>query len=617
MGQNIRILPETLCNQIAAGEVVERPASVVKELLENSLDAGATEIRIEVERGGKRLLRIIDDGTGMNRDDAFLSLERHATSKIHSEADLFRLGTLGFRGEALPSIASVSRLTLRTRSEQSDEGWEIYAEGGTVKRAGAVGIPSGTSIEVRDLFFNTPARRKFLRRDETEMGHIGDVVTKLALAHPEVQFRLVHNGRSILDVYRQASLIDRIASLLGRPVLKDLLAVEKDGPEEMALSGFVSEPSANRSGTGSIYTFINGRFIRDRVVQHALMDGYRNLLVKGRYPVAVLFLAIDPAMVDVNVHPTKHEVRFRDQRQVHDFIAASVRDTLRPSNWLPTSGPPSGGDILTPEEGPVGPPSSAPPSTIPFGQRVEHAATIARRGVQEALQGYARSSAGETLAGFSPRPKVAPGPFWMPKPAGEPQEGGFFSSLEIIGQYTRSYIVCQDGADLILIDQHAAHERIGFEKLRSEYRRGRIERQALMFPAVLELDFKEAALLEEYHEELAQLGFEIEPFGGKTFALKAIPQILGDAKAEQLIRDVAGEMATVGKSGLAEEALEDVLILMACHSVIRANQTLSMEQIHALMAELDKVDFKAHCPHGRPVMKRLALSEIERMFKRA
>ncbi|WP_298036952.1 DNA mismatch repair endonuclease MutL [uncultured Desulfuromonas sp.] len=605
----ISILPETLCNQIAAGEVVERPASVVKELVENSLDAGSKDIRIEVEKGGKRLLRVTDDGEGMGKDDAFLCLERHATSKITSSEDLFQLRTLGFRGEALPSIASVSRFTLRTRSAEAQEGWEIYAEGGIVRRAEAAGLPGGTVMEVRDLFFNTPARRKFLRREETELGHIGDVVTKLALAHPEVQFRLVHNGRAILEAYRQGSLEERVGALLGRPLLKDLLAIEMDDGDGLKLTGLVSQPAVTRSTTGYIYTFINGRYVRDRVVQHAVLGGYRHLLMKGRYPVAVLFLEIDPEMVDVNVHPTKHEVRFREQGRVHDFLASSVRQTLSPSEWLshadeaPTPETISAASIR--EGGSAGAVPDRP------AQSPVAAPQVALTGVREALTSYAGGAPAVPGSSSAPprRFENAPEPLMI-------ATGGFFSSLELIGQYRSSYILCQDGEDLILVDQHAAHERIGFERLCAQFRQGTVECQALLFPTVIEVDFREAALLKEQLGELERLGFELEPFGGKSFALKAVPRLLRDAEAEQLVLDVAAEIASVGKSGLAEEALDKVLMLMACHGVIRANQGLAPAEMLALLRDLDGVDFKAHCPHGRPVMSRLAGVEVERMFKR-
>lgn len=636
MSQKIQILPERLCNQIAAGEVVERPASVVKELLENSLDSGATEICVEVEKGGKRLIRIIDDGCGMGKDDAFLALERHATSKIRNEQDLFDLHTLGFRGEALPSIASVSRFTLRSREESGDEGWEIYAEGGTVRRAGALGLPCGTTIEVRDLFFNTPARRKFLRRDETEMGHVADIVTKLALAHPEVQFRLVHNGRALLELYRQAGLRERVAAVLGRPLLADMVTVEAGDEGGLSLTGLASQPAVTRSSTGSIYTFINGRFIRDRVVQHAILEGYRHLLVKGRYPVVVVFLEMDPEQVDVNVHPAKHEVRFRDQSRVHDFIAATVREALRPARWLEEqqdSTEEASGQVPAQVPGVV----AAPSSRLVVSPENRSSSESFRHGVREALEAFGRSDRmaedpSPSLPLRQPAQGTAPGrpaalkhqgegtsprgPFAFPAMARQEEAGGMFSSMVLIGQYHDSYILCQDGADLVLVDQHAAHERIGFESLRRQFYSEGIERQSLLFPQVIEVDFQQSALLKEHLDELEKLGFEVEPFGGKAFALKAVPRLLSDADAEALILDVASEVGQVGKSGLVQEALDDVLIRMACHGVIRANRRLARPEIEALLRNLDRVDFKGHCPHGRPVVKRISLTEVERMFKR-
>lgn len=612
MKQKIQILPENLCNKIAAGEVVERPASVVKELLENSLDADASEIRVEVENGGRKLIKVIDNGRGMDRDDIFLCLERHATSKIRSDEDLFRLHSFGFRGEALPSIAAVSRLTLASRSAETDAGWEIYAEGGSVKRAGEVGIPCGTTVEVRDLFFNTPARRKFLRQEETELGHIGDVVTKLALAQPAVRFSLVHRGRTLIDLYRHGSLAERVADLLGRPLLKEMLPLAVPGPGGMKLEGLISQPAHNRATTGTMYTFINGRYIRDRVVQHALLEGYRHLLVKGRYPALVLFLEIDPAQVDVNVHPTKHEVRFHDQKTVHNFIVAALQQTLRPSGWL------AGTDVES--AGPVGRSSSSPDmvrgESAAAAARAENPSETRRQEVREALLGYARHPAEPFRPGVSGGARPADTPFVLPEPPIAETAGGFFSSLLVIGQYRRSFIVCQDGDDLVLIDQHAAHERIGFERLRAEFRKGRVERQALLFPAMLEFEFREAAQLNGHLGELEQLGFELEPFGGRTFALKAIPRLLGDGRAEQLVRDVAAELVALGNSGLVEAAVDEILLLMACHGMVRANQALTAAEINALLHDLDRVDFSAHCPHGRPVLKRLPLAEVERMFRR-
>jgi DNA mismatch repair protein MutL len=610
MKQKIRILSENLCNKIAAGEVVERPASVVKELLENSLDAGASEIRVEVESGGRKLIKVVDNGHGMDRDDVFLCLERHATSKICSDEDLFRLHSFGFRGEALPSIAAVSRLTLASRSAETDVGWEIYAEGGSVKRAGAVGIPCGTTVEVRDLFFNTPARRKFLRQEETELGHIGDVVTKLALAQPAVRFTLVHRGRTLIDLYRHNSLAERVAELLGRPLLKEMLPLTVAGPDEMKLEGLISQPAVNRATTGAMYTFINGRYIRDRVVQHGLLEGYRHLLVKGRYPALVLFLEIDPALVDVNVHPTKHEVRFRDQKIVHDFIVSALQQTLRSSSWLTVADPTGAASR-----------SSAPPESSSGAAAgpvavTEDPAEVRRQEVREALLGYGRSHPEPFRPVARDGARPAETPFVLPESETAEAAVGFFSSLRVIGQYRRSFIVCQDGDDLVLLDQHAAHERIGFERLRAEFHQGRVERQALLFPSMLEFEFREAAQLAEHLEDLERLGFELEPFGGRTFALKAVPRLLGDVQAEQLVRDVAAELVSLGHSGLVEAAVDEILILMACHGMIRANQSLTDGEIKALLRDLDRVDFSAHCPHGRPVLKRLTLAEVERMFRR-
>ncbi len=599
MKEQIRILPEQLCNQIAAGEVVERPASVVKELLENALDAQARKILVEIEAGGKRLIRVTDNGFGMNREDAFLCMERHATSKLRNEADLFHLQTLGFRGEALPSIAAICRLRLRTRTAEALEGWEIQAEGGVIRHAGATGMPVGTLIEVRNLFFNTPARRKFLRKDETEAGHISDMITKLALACPQVQFQLLHNGRLQIDLNPQKTLAERVAGLLGRSILKDLLPVEGCSGG-MRLHGLVSQPSLNRAATGSQYTFINGRYIRDRLVQHAVRDGYRHLLPKGRHPVVVLFLEMAPEQVDVNVHPTKHEVRFRDQSAVHDFIVETLQSTLR------TSGP-GAGQSLSPEVFQTVSDEKQPPSSVIPAEGDSSEPDQSNR-IGEGVSPYraARPQNQGQGAETESLPIIDSGPV--------PQ--GYYANLKIIGQFHDSYILCQEQQDLILIDQHAAHERIGFEKLRTQYENHGIERQGLLFPLVLDFDHREAASLEEHAEGLQRFGFELERFGGNTFVLKGVPRILAEAEAEKLLRDVVAELVTLGSSSLLEERIEQLLVLMACHRVIRANQQLSRTEIDYLLKELDAVDFGSHCPHGRPVEQRLSLSEIERMFKR-
>ena len=619
METKIHVLPEALCNKIAAGEVVERPSSVVKELLENSLDAGASDILIELEAGGKRLIRISDNGCGMNRQDAFLSFERHATSKIRTDADLFALTTLGFRGEALASIASVSRLRLTTSDNDAGLGQQIYAEGGKIKTAAEIGFPQGTTIEVRNLFFNLPARKKFLRKEQTELGHAADVVTKQALANPAVSFRLKHNNRVMLDLRREKGVRERVAALLGRSLLSDLLTVETRSDETLQVTGLISQPQLTRAAASHIYTFINGRYIRDRVVQHAVMAGYRHLLMKGRYPIVVLFLQIDPALVDINVHPTKHEVRFREQSQVHDFIVESLRQTLRPAGWLESQA-----DTL-----PTAKPESYPLSSQTQSSDPETGAAVADEAIRETLQQYQPPMENFTPnrtvnSPITPPPPFPPADSNLSRQSGVgtqytlpgSESAGFFSRLKILGQYHQSYILCQDGSDLILIDQHAAHERVGFEKLRHAYTAGKIPGQTLLFPEVLELDFNSATALTENLQELELLGFEIAPFGGKSFALKTIPQLLVGENVSGLVVDIALELERIGKTAQLRESIDEVLILMACHSVIRANQALSTAEIVALFQELDRIDFKANCPHGRPVLQRMTLTEIERLFRR-
>ncbi|MBD1399185.1 DNA mismatch repair endonuclease MutL [Pelovirga terrestris] len=611
---SIQILPEELCNKIAAGEVVERPSSVVKELLENALDAGATEIVIELGGGGKTLIRITDNGCGMNHQDALLCFERHATSKIRKDDDLFALSTLGFRGEALASIASVSRMRLKTCNSLDGLGQHIQIEGGRIKKVERLGLPVGTIVEVKNLFFNLPARKKFLRKDQTELGHAADVVSKLALARPDVSFRLLHQDRLMLDLRHEKALPERLAALLGRSLLRDMLPVDQAMDETLRLSGLISRPDLNRSATSHIYTFINGRYIRDRVVQHAIMEGYRHLLMKGRYPVVALFLTLDPALVDVNVHPTKHEVRFREQGVVHDFIATTLQQVLKPSSWISQSQsnhPPS---VTSPVSSASGHQVQYPPMTDNLD--------VAKPSVREEPRSFS----------FNHGPVPPPDPVIHRSTVEGPQPGSanqmhqeelraangnvFFSHLQILGQYHQTYILCQDQDDLVLIDQHAAHERIGFERLKKAYQEGGVQRQQLLFPEVFELDYKSAAALGEHLEELERLGFEVEPFGGKSFAVKALPALLAAAPIVKLVTDVALELERIGREGRLAESLDDVLIMMACHRVIRANQALSHQEIKALLVDLDRIDFRGHCPHGRPVLARMSLYEIERLFRR-
>lgn len=597
MSSRIQILPENLANQIAAGEVVERPASVVKELVENSIDALATEIFIDIEQGGKGLVRVIDNGQGMKKDDAFLSLERHATSKVKCAEDLFALHTMGFRGEALPAIASVSRLRLITRAVDDDTGWQIYAEGGTIRQADAAGVAPGTVVEVRNLFFNTPGRRKFLRKEETEFGHIADVISRLALSRPDIHFRLSHNGRNYLEAYRHNHLEERAAALLGRTLAAGLLAVEADSGNGEMLVGLLGSPGTSRSTTGQVYTYVNGRFVRDRVVQHAIIEAYRSLLEKRRYPIAVLFLDMPPEMVDVNVHPTKHEVRFRNQQQVHDFIVSALRERLQQVVRQPADDP-VGFRYESTESASV----TSPATQTDYRDRIQESLVAFNKKVASVPRIPAVSSVKGELTGW---PSAQDGSTSLPE------------GWRLIGQHLNSYLLCQVNDELVLIDQHAAHERIGFERLRNQLTADGIERQSLLFPVILELDHREAAVFKEHLDDFERFGFEVEAFGGRTFTVKSVPALVADIDVERLIRDLAAELNEIGRSGQLADEIEHALAVIACHGMVRANQALSQSEMLHLLKELSAIDFGSCCPHGRPVMHSLSRRDIEKFFHRS
>lgn len=601
MVQKIKILPEKLANQIAAGEVVERPASVVKELVENAIDAGASEIFVDVENGGKRAIRIADNGCGMDRDDALLCLERHATSKIVSEQDLFALNSMGFRGEALPAIASVSRFRLQTRSPGEETGLQIYAEAGIIRQAEAFGGPGGTVIEVRNLFFNTPARRKFLKRDETEFGHVADVVNRQAMARPDIHFKLSHNSRVHLEAFRHHQLEERVSALLSRPMAAEMLPLEADSGTGEMVTGLLGRPSLSRSNANSIYTYVNGRYVRDRVIQHAVLDAYRTLLERRRYPVVVLFLDVPPGQVDVNVHPTKHEVRFREQGRIHDFLVTALRENLR-YHLTGMERPLAAAN----QEGNAGISSAVggSPGVIP--------SPTAGEGVQEALSAYRftpqRNGTSSVKGEISGWPQAAA------STAGT--EGQLPEGWRLIGQYLGSYLICQVNDELVVIDQHAAHERVGFERLKHQFLAHHVEQQDLLMPVMIDMEHRELAALNENLEHLTRLGFEIELFGGMTVAVKSVPQILANADIERLVRDVTAEFNETGRANLLQDAFDQVLSVMACHSMVRANQLLSRSEMNHLLQEMSRIDFGSHCPHGRPVFWRLAKQDVERMFHR-
>lgn len=602
MSQRIAILPENITNKIAAGEVVERPASVIKELIENALDAGATEITVQTTAGGRRLIKVTDNGHGMSREDALLSLERHATSKIRSDSDLDGINTLGFRGEAIPSIASVSRFRLTTREAGSLEGTEIIVEGGRVKDVKACGMASGTVISVEQLFFNTPARLKFLRSAETEAAHVGDTLTRMAISRPDVAFNWISEGREQLRAQR-GNLLRRLARTLGKNTADNLHEISFSG-NGIAIHGFLSAPKTCRSATSAMFTYINGRFVRDRVIQHAIMQAYRGVIDRGRYPVVALFMELSPGEVDVNVHPTKHEVRFRRQALVHDTLLSALEELLRKSPWL-----------IHKESQQVSP---TPTPNRAYRERIAAAA--------QASLGITRQPPDFSV--LYPVGDTAPAPAAVevldvheqdaafqavPSPSGP---GGYFSSLRIIGQFQAEYILCQSDHELVIIDQHAASERVAFQRLVGQFENNAVESQRLLFPETLELSFTEAAAVQRFNGDLGRIGFEMESFGGNTVILTALPRLAADQDCASLVRDILSELSQLGATSAFLDIRDRLLSSIACHSVVRGAHLMEKRQMSELLRSMDETDFAATCPHGRPVSHVITTAELEKIFKR-
>jgi len=591
----IKILPEVLSNKIAAGEVVERPASVVKELIENSLDADSTRILIEIEKGGRSLIRISDNGIGMNRDDAMLAIERYATSKIFKDADLFTIRTLGFRGEALPSIASVSRFILTSREKTSDTATEVYLEGGKLKKVSETGAPPGTMISVKQLFFNTPARRKFLKTVATEMGHIADTISTIAMGWPNVQFILHHNGRPVHDWYGTSEPFVRIADILGKDIEKQLHSVDFSN-EQISVSGWISSPRITRSTSRRIYTYVNGRSVRDRVIQHALFQGYADRLMKGQFPVAALFIDVPFDQVDVNVHPTKNQIRFAQQNSVHDWIRSAVSKAVsiaeRPDwNLRQASSVP---DVSE--------------STSRYSSAFKVQRSEFRKQGSEFKERGSGFSENQTPQIQSPKSQIQnQSPLWIKKP---------FGDLKIIGQLLNTYILCESKEGLILLDQHAAHERIRYEQLRASWNRPGKSTQGLLTPISLDLSYAEADTMKSLLPELEKVGFRIEPFGGATFVVKSIPAIFSNKAVQDLLMEMIEKVTEVGIVHGLEKAMEECLILMACHETVRGNQKLTMTEMQALLEELDRCENPNNCPHGRPVWISWSTRFLEKSFRR-
>ncbi len=606
MPSKVRLLSENVANMIAAGEVVERPASVVKELVENSLDAGASRVLVDVRTGGRKLISVVDNGSGMTPDDALLSLERHATSKISSEKDLFSVSSLGFRGEALPAIASVCRLSLRTAAKGSDHGTRIFAEGGTVKEVTEEAVPPGTQVEVADLFFNTPGRRKFLRSPETELTHIVETLTRLVLPKDGVFFRLRQEGKTLLQVAGTDDQPARIASLLGKDAGLGLNKLSWEGPH-FRLEGFISGPETTRSSAGQLFVYCNGRFLRDRLITHAINTGYRGHVLKGRDPVVVLMIEIPPELVDVNVHPTKSEVRFRKPSGVYEGIVAAIDQTLRTRFGAPEA---TLGQTFEQAAGPS--PPTAPHDAQEEKQRIEDAIHRFTTAHTSSLFRDPRQPSTKELD-VAARADVGLAPQDVP------DEEGAFSRMAIAGQIFNNYIVCETRDSkgmMVLIDAHAAHERILFEKLKKDYEDSAVAVQGQLMPITLELRRLEAAALKNSLPTLAKVGIEVENFGGDTFRITAIPAILSPGEAEGAVRECIEKKMETGQNAPMDSVIDKFLAVLACHSAVRSGQELTIAQMREILRGLDRVPNAGSCPHGRPTFWAVPLSEIEKRFKR-
>ena len=580
----IRQLPGHLINQIAAGEVVERPASVVKELVENSFDAGARAITVDVLAGGQKLIRVRDDGAGIARDEISLALSRHATSKIASLEDLEAVVSLGFRGEALPSIASVARLELT--SNVGSAAWRVIADNGRLGEPAPAAHPQGTTVEVHDLFYNTPARKKFLRTERTEFGHIDKWIRRLALARPDVAFEVTHNRRTVMSLKRAADRegrLARVAKICGDAFASQAVSIQRES-DRMALDGWVGLPTFNRSQADLQFWFVNGRSIGDKTLAHAVRHAYRDVLFHGRFPAYVLYLSMDPALVDANAHPAKHEVRFRDGRSVHGFVAQAVEHVL-------TDTRPGGHDIV-----PLAP--SVVSTKVYQQSGMSLPASAGSAGVSEAMSGYqALTSVPMTETG-------------LPDTGTSPPLGFAIAQLSGI------YILAENDDGLVVVDMHAAHERIVYEKLKRAFDDKEIVRQPLLVPVSISVAESEGELGEQSAALFERLGLKVDRSGPTGLVVREVPALLRNGDAESLVRDVIADLSESGTSNRVEDTCHDILATMACHHSVRANRSMTIPEMNALLREMESTDRADQCNHGRPTWTTISLAELDRLFLR-
>ena len=652
----IRILPEAVANKIAAGEVVERPASVVKELLENAIDAGAKTIRVEVEVGGKRMIRVTDDGHGMTHDDALLAFERHATSKLRSADDLLSIATLGFRGEALPTIAAVSRLLLETRDEAEAEGTRIEFAGGKLVNVKPAGLPPGTTISVTDIFYCVPARRKFLKSDTTELGHIASLVTHYALANPGKQFILTTLTQEIINCPPAEKLADRVYQLFGRQALEELVEIPAVSapfraaitepalqPEEekssLTVGGFTSRPDIQRTNRNGIYIFVNRRLVRDRLILHAIHEAYRNILPPAVFPATLLFLEMPYDEVDVNVHPAKIEVRFRRSQFVHDFARDAIRQALMGARPIASfaaaaatgpqtagfgNGPFSGGITPAPVE------SGVPRAIIPPMEEIGVGSGLGSDGgfdltvaPMQPVEQRIPFTSGTSFGASGTPARISTAGNWAANlaapsadaPASLPRPEQI-ADLKPLGQVSASFIVAVNGEGLWIVDQHVAHERVLFEQHLEARRAGKVEAQRMLMPLVIELSPRQIVTFEKIAEELAANGFEVEPMGPKSVAIQAVPAGVGAPDAEKLLTEILDGIERENAAISIETLQAKIAASTACHAAIKVNMPLEQSKMEWLLDALAKTDCPMSCPHGRPVVLRYSMKEIEKAFHR-
>ncbi len=601
-------LPDLLISQIAAGEVVERPASVLKELLENSLDAGSKAIQVHLEEGGVKLIRITDDGCGIAKDELALALTRHATSKISSLDDLERVGTLGFRGEALASVASVARLSITSRERGAAHAWKLRGEPGAEPEPAA--LMAGTVVEMRDLYFNTPARRKFLKSESTEFAHCADAVRRLALTRPDVAISLTHNGRNLFQL-APADAPRRIADILGDDFLGAARAVDA-GAGTLSIGGFAIDPTRATDAKDGQYVFVNGRFVRDKIISHALREAYRDVLHGSRQPAVCLFVNIDPALVDVNVHPAKTEVRFRDSRAMHQFVFHAIQRTLATAVETRVQIG-MGTNTVTPAEAGVQSPAWIPASAgmTPPAPPLRHQGNL---GVAEpAAAAYLAFARAAQDIGQSPAPRNEVAPQFQPvESTGSdgPPLGYALAQLHGI------YILAQNARGLILIDMHAAHERILYEKLKTAFDNRQIATQALLIPAVFSADPLDIAAVEEHTDALADLGFSITPLGPNQLGVRAVPALLQSGDPAALAKSLIAELREHGITQFATARRNELLATMACHGAVRARRQLTVPEMNALLRQMEETERAGQCNHGRPTWTELSMDQLDKLFLR-